>query len=693
MRFFQTISIGLAVAAAIPAQQDLRALFPRQAPIYVTAEGLSKLELPVEVVSELSYDRSDMRILDASGAETPFSIDSALRLHPDARGSMRHALEIVDVQRTRTNRVARPPLIRERYVLAAPPNRDPRHAWDLALETRAPELVRRIRVSALIGSDETALVEDAPLFRMGDPRRERLRVTLPRFADARLVVSIEGEGEGAAGAYLEPEFRLEHSFALAAPDQDRLPLTVVSRREDGQQSVLELDRPRGLKPYALLIETTAMAFSRRVEVWDEGAGAEKALLGAGELYRIPGSTRLEDLEVGFKPATGQRLRVIIHNGDSPPLPDLVFTSMSTRLSLLFALPPQGEDTPAGTLLFGGARVPAAQYDFARLQGLIEAAQATPLPRATDLYRLTPARLGEITANDDLNDRPSLSFAMRPSGPIDPRAYTHLRTITLAPSPEGLSVVDLSLDDLAVAQPDLRDIRVVDDEFRQWAYLAERGAPGQVRVIGVAGPKSKDGASEYELTPPAQPAEIVDILLQIQGEFYDRAYELFGVRDDDNQFLLSRGRLQRRAGERQDPTITFQPARVNRMVLKVHDGDDAPLSIVIAQGRFPTSRLYVAAPAGVYSLLIGNEDDARPSYEIEQVRASVLAARGNEAALGPLEANPAYSSAARLARGDGPQQVLLWAALIVVVGGLSLVTLRMVRKTSPESTGSGDGGES
>jgi hypothetical protein len=60
-------------------------------------------------------------------------------------------------------------------------------------------------------------------------------------------------------------------------------------------------------------------------------------------------------------------------------------------------------------------------------------------------------------------------------------------------------------------------------------------------------------------------------------------------------------------------------------------------------------------------------------------------RSNDAQAGPLEENPQFSAGARLATGSGPQQVLLWVALVLVVGVLAVVTLKMVRQQPAEST--------
>ena len=71
----------------------------------------------------------------------------------------------------------------------------------------------------------------------------------------------------------------------------------------------------------------------------------------------------------------------------------------------------------------------------------------------------------------------LAFAMRPGTEIDSRLYTHRRKLTAlsSASPDGLYRLRLDLEDLARAQEDLADLRIVDAQSRQWAYLLERNA--------------------------------------------------------------------------------------------------------------------------------------------------------------------------------------------------------------------------
>jgi len=110
-----------------------------------------------------------------------------------------------------------------------------------------------------------------------------------------------------------------------------------------------------------------------------------------------------------------------------------------------------------------------------------------------------------------------------------------------------------------------------------------------------------------------------------------------------------------------------------------DGSDAPLRFRAARGRFPAPQLFVAAPAGPYSLLIGNPDDERPSYELSRVRDVVLGVQSAEARASALVPNPDYSARARLATATGVQSLLLWILLGVAVVVLAALTLRLVRQ--------------
>ena len=94
---------------------------------------------------------------------------------------------------------------------------------------------------------------------------------------------------------------------------------------------------------------------------------------------------------------------------------------------------------------------------------------------------------------------------------------------------------------------------------------------------------------------------------------------------------------------------------------------------------PLPDLFLAAPAGDYSLLLGFPEARPPSYELERVRATVLAVPCGSVTASGLQPNPAFRARARLTSGGAPQRLLLWIALGVAVVALAGLTLRLARQ--------------
>jgi hypothetical protein len=126
-------------------------------------------------------------------------------------------------------------------------------------------------------------------------------------------------------------------------------------------------------------------------------------------------------------------------------------------------------------------------------------------------------------------------------------------------------------------------------------------------------------------------------------------------------------------------ISLRPHAVERLELRVEDGSDAPLAFRSARVSAREQDLYLAAPAGTYALLLGNDDAQAPSYELERVRDVVLAVGTGAAEPAALVDNPAYSLRARLATGRAVPVVVLWVVLVAAVVVLTVVTLRLARR--------------
>jgi hypothetical protein len=672
--------VGLAVLVlGLPAAADtasLTALFPLQAPITTDGAGLRRLELPAAVIGACRADLADLRIVAADGREIPYLVDS-----PEPPGvatgvGFRAAPEILETERSREAVGDRVTVHHERYLLALPPPPADVPAWDLVLEVARPEFVARLDATA-IGPDgaRTPLVTRGSVFRLPAAAAERRRLTIPTRDAIRLEVLLASE----EGGFLEPGFALAASRLLPGTAASTLALEILELRHDSGSTELVLDRPRGVVPRRLVISTSTGTFHRAVTVWDEGPGAEAAPLGSGAVLRVAALAPVEVLEVPLRAPRGDRLRLVIDNRDSPPLEEIAVAAALPQPVLVFSMP---DDGGSATLLFGGGRAHRPSYDLAaldperRLPASGEAARQ--VLAVLDPAQAGPAALGEVAPNPGWDPTPVLAFAMHPGAPVDARRYGHRRRLEVAPSPEGLSRLRLAPADLSVLRSDLADLRVVDADGRQWAYLRQDRARFVTSPLPLSSHRRDGPVSLYRIGTGNGPMAIDELELASPAPYFDRDFTLSGRLEDGSQRELARGRLVRRAGDPRPVSIGLAPQRVTELTLEIVDGDDAPLSFEAVEGRSTAPDLYLAAPAGGYDLLLGDPEASPPLYELERVRSAILAVPAGEVAAGGIEANPAFRAASRLAGGEAWQKALLWTVLALAVVVLAVLTLRAAR---------------
>jgi len=687
---------SVATQAQEPAPVDLRRLFPREAEVTteVTAGGggLSRLILTAKILGDCRPDLSDLRLFDAHGREVPFLVDAGPAPPGVIEQRRRYEPRLLDTTRAEVRRDNGPPLRRESFDLTVPDRPAQAGGWDLVATIRRPEFVARARVEAIATDGAvTPLIAESSLFRLGGARpAEKTRLPLPDFRGARMRVILETEQP----FWLEPGFAFESARVLDRGDRIAVPLVRLSIRSDGGRTIVDLERPTGLVPDLLRVETSTANFDRTVTVWDEGPTSAEDALGSAGIFRVTGLVPVGIQEVPVRGARGERLRIEIDDGDSPPLVDLAFAAVVRQPSLIFALQqaPAGETGPGGgagtvVLRFGGGRAHPPRYD---LRGLLPG-PARPLTgqraeAAALLYDpaiVRPARLGATRPNPDYDGAPALAFARHPGAGIDPGLFTHVRRITVPEAPEGLSRLRLAPEDLAVLRPDLSDLRVADAAARQWPYLVDRGAATDLVALSVDGPgRGGAGRSTYDLRPPVAPLVVERILLDTDAGYFDRAFTLDArVAGGDNR-SIARGRITRPIGDPRPVGIDISPAPVERLLLTIEDADDAPLAFRSVRARVSLPEIYLTAPAGPYSLLMGSEGQSAPRYELERVRDVVLAVAAVEIVAAPLAANPDRSLGARLGGPARRQTLLLWVVLLAAAAILVTLTLRLARREAP-----------
>ena len=679
-----TAVVAAAAAVALPAVQsppELASLFPQRAEIFVDEAGLSRLMLPPEVLAQCQPDLADLRVVDRDGRELPYLVDGGPP--PDAVFEELAVFEprLLSASRETEERESAPDLRRETYELSLP--EESLRRWDLVVDSRRPTFVRRFRVTATVageGEGEVVIAEGS-LFRLLEPRRQKLRATLAATGADRVLVTLEGEGD----SFVEPTFRLEASRVLPEREQMRVGLTILRRHSRQGRTVVELDRPRGLVPDQLLVATATGSFNRRFEVWDQGPDGAAGELGETTLYRLEGAAGVEKLEVTLRPARGEGLRVVIDDGDSPPLEDLAFQAALRRPSLVFSLPASAPGEPAGHLLFGGARAFRPRYGLA---GLLPAGDRDLGGEAAriglelrDVSRLALARLGPVEANPGWDPTPALAFAMRPGTEIATGSFGYRRAVPVPRTDEGLLRLRLDARTVARCRSDLADLRLVDSASRQWPYLLDRAGARERVALAVEGPETEDGTSSYSLVLPVGPLRLESLLLDSPAAYFDRSFELLGepAGRGEPARTIARGRLSRRPDDPGELTIAIGGEPLAALELRVRDGDDPPLDWTTAEARITVPELFFAAPEGDYTLLFGDPEARPPRYELERVRDLVLAVDSTRVEAGDPARLPPPSWLARLRGEGGWQQALFWSALVLAALFLAWLTLRLARQ--------------
>jgi hypothetical protein len=275
-----------------------------------------------------------------------------------------------------------------------------------------------------------------------------------------------------------------------------------------------------------------------------------------------------------------------------------------------------------------------------------------------------------------------AFVLQPAAVLDAAPFAYAISLRALAGAEGVSRVPLGPALIAAAREDLADLRVVDGASRQWPFVLVRDAGQEAIALRVEGPRVAGGSSSWTLVPPVSPAVVSGITLRVDRESFDRGYRLLGS-VDGHDAPLAAGRLTRRGDQPPEITVTLPRRRVAELTLVVDDGDEAPLPLSAARASSPVAELRLVAPAGGYTLLLGDAGARAPRYEIAGVRDRVLAAHAGTAELGPLAPNPAYASPKA---ADPRHSYALWLVMGLAVVALGALTLRLSGSPDPPARG-------
>jgi hypothetical protein len=642
--------------------------------------GFVALALPPELMGAAQPDLRDLRLIAADGHEVSFALDRVETRKVTRRWDGR----LVDTRAERKQRTV--------WVVDLA---EPRQFDTVELRVDGRDFAKRVQLE--VSNDrwnwETA-VEDAGIFeREWNGRVRHTAITLPEARTARYLRLTADDRQsapiavsGATAMFARPlpgerwSRRVESPVSELHTDKDA---TTTS-------SCYNLDEVARLPFDRIEIEADDVAFSRRATLRQERTINDQKkimILGDGTIYRAPaeeGTGRAANLQLDVRaPATG-KLRLHLVNGDSPPLRNVRVTVSGVATRVLFA----SADTAGHlTLYYGNPTTRAPVYDLQALQS-----------RLGTQPRFASATAGPEKPNPRFRETPPMRFVAGVGAAVEARQWKLMRRLVL-PAREDIYTATLAATDLGALRGDLADLRIVDDEGRQVPFIVEPGVAEREVVLGFEPePRLARGGegrvSRYRLTVKDEAGKatslpLKELRLDFAEQFFSRPARLVvpARAPRHGERVLFDGKLARAGDEHGPVRVTLDDDRRSEVFLEIEEGDNAPLTLTGAKVAVAVPRVvFKLKPAeGGYRLLIGNAKALPPRYDIQSLRQELLAHSATpvrDGDIGPLEVNAAYRRGAADYFQTAPPTVALWGVLLVAVVGLLVLTVRLLKKTSP-----------
>ncbi len=664
------VTLSAAVAAQPPADLDgTRAAWQFKREVTLPADsagGFVAIALPPGLGARSQPGWRDLRLVDATGRETPFVVldDTERRVEVRVTGSLVEARQqrrdgsawTVDFGRVVT--------------------------FDqLVLNVPATDFTKRIRVElSPDGTSWTPLAADYWIFNRLWAQQAVRGTTLDTPASsARFARVIADDARSRPIEIIGVEAVSSTDVAGSRWTED-VALELLSSA--GGHSTYRVPVPAGFPARRLTLDAAEPAFARTVVVREQRDGGEREV---GRLlayrFRLPeAAADVEARDIDLDGLTGGTLVVEVVDGDNPPLaaPRVRLSGPQTQLVA-------ATTAPALTLYYGNPVTRPAVYDLERLRAALATVAAYPA-----------ATLGPELANPRYRVPAPLAFVPARGAAVEPGDWTHTRGFHIT-SADDIYSVAIAAVDLPHVRAGLADLRVVDAANRQVPYIVEPVADVArvpLTLAPVTSPRGLARTSAFTLTlsPAAfpEPVPFTAIELEVAEGFFTRDASVLvpDARAAGGHRVVGSATL--RSARREAPAapvvvaIPLGGTAATGLTLEIGDGDNAPLTIRAATGLAAVPRVTFKAGPGQYRLLFGNAEVPAPSYELGSLRDEVLAYSAlpiPAADIEPSAANPEHARALGEMMRAAPPTAVLWSALGVAVVVLLALTRRILGATS------------
>lgn len=386
---------------------------------------------------------------------------------------------------------------------------------------------------------------------------------------------------------------------------------------------------------------------------------------------------VEDLEHMLDQSHPTReLGLIIENGDNPPLKIDGIEITRHVLPLVFQADVAGE----WQLFAGNPQASAPSYDLAKMSNQLRSALST-------LVKAVPVEPNPAFRAEAALPATGEASEVR----LDTRGWQWRRAI--APSEKGPRIFRVVLDDhiQTHASANGSDLRVISGDGVLVRHLMQdKGQKATAKAEFEPYPDEKRlQTSRWRFNLPLAGLPVTALHLETSSTLFERQLRLFEMEEDRRTGRM----VERQLGyvswkstpdapvKRMRLEISQRP-RGNAIMLETNNGDNPALQLRAAFWEKKAVSLLFEADGSAQPLylLYGNPNVAAPQYDIQLVRERFEKAAHAGTLLRDVEAlTPQKASASTMSGSPW-----LWAALVLVVGGLLWVVARLLPKVESAS---------
>lgn len=627
----------------------------------ITAPGLIALKLPPATLDALRPGLEDLRVADADGREQPFLIQrpapepAPVRSPKSFKPILRGAMTVLEIETG----------------LDAPLNA-------VTLETPERSFIKSVRVEgSLDGQRFSVLADGVPIFRQGEA--SELSVRFPATVWPRLRVTIDDQRSRPL-AFTGARVHAANDIEAAT---EPMTLAVKSREEIEGDTRLVLDLgAANLTLASIELDTPETLFQREIvarvaSVVDEEI--REVELRRGFLYALDatdvGRPRKTILALEQQ-VRARELILLIRNFDSPPLAITGVRATRRPVRVIF----QAREARAHALHAGNQQCAPPRYDLGALGGQLKTATTIE------------ARVGSLMPNPDYRAAETLAGLGEIGAAIDTASWSFRKRVTLVRP--GVQQLELDLEALSRARPDLGDMRLVRDG-RQVPYLIERTSimRGFSPTVESVNDTTKPQLSRWKLTLPHRQLPVARLECHSRTPLFQRQVHVWEEVPDGRGGKYRRDLGQadwQRTGASKEIALVlhFSTAPTTEtLVLETDNGDNPALELDRFRITHPVTRLIFKANEPLELYYGGNT--AAPRYDLSLVAARLLAAEKAAATLGAQETLKASGKASGISL-SGTRSWLLWGVLALVTIGLIIIVIRLLPAPATESNSRRDG---